>query len=81
MRERPAATAPVEATARSTGRQATQSTWSSVTCHEDGHSHAVADGVLAEGGIGSGRFPARCGRLIAPVALSAPEGPPCPLCG
>ncbi len=57
-------------------------TWSLVTCLEDGHSHAVADPVLAEGGgIDSGRFPARCGRLIAPVALSAPEGPPCPLCG
>jgi hypothetical protein len=57
------------------------SSWSEVTCLEDGHSHVVADGVLAEGGVGSGRFPARCGRLIAPVALSAPEGPPCPLCG
>jgi hypothetical protein len=58
-----------------------QRTWSLVTCLEDGHSHAVADPVLAEGGIDSGRFPARCGRLIAPVALAAPEGPPCPLCG
>lgn len=56
-------------------------TWSLVTCIEDGHSHAVADPVLAEGGGGEGRIPARCGRLIAPVALSAPEGPPCPLCG
>jgi hypothetical protein len=56
-------------------------TWSLVTCLEDGHSHAVPDPVLAEGGVDSGRFPARCGRLIAPVALSAPEGPPCPLCG
>ena len=73
MREEPA----VAAAAGRAGR----ATWSSVTCLEDGHSHAVADGVLAEGGIGSGRFPARCGRLIAPVALSAPDGPPCPLCG
>ena len=27
-------------------------TWSLVTCIEDGHSHAVADPVLAEGGVG-----------------------------
>jgi len=60
---------------------AARRTWSLVTCIEDGHSHAVADRVLAEGGGGAGRFPARCGRLIAPVALAAPEGPPCPLCG
>jgi hypothetical protein len=63
------------------GSPAGRRTWSLVTCIEDGHSHAVADPVLAEGGAGAGRFPARCGRLIAPVALSAPEGPPCPLCG
>ena len=33
--------------------------WSLVTCLEDGHSHAVPDPVLAEGGVDSGRFPAR----------------------
>jgi hypothetical protein len=54
--------------------------WTTVTSGEDGFAHEVADQVLAAGAGVAGRFVAKCGRLVAPAALSSPPGRPCMLC-
>jgi hypothetical protein len=54
--------------------------WTTVTSGEDGFAHEVSDQVLASGAGVAGRFVAKCGRLVAPAALSSPPGRPCVLC-
>jgi hypothetical protein len=54
--------------------------WTTVTSGEDGFAHEVADPVLSAGAGAAGRFVAKCGRLVAPAALSSPPGRPCVLC-
>lgn len=48
-----------------------------VTSVVDGLAHAVTAEALA---AGPGHYRARCGQLVRPAVLVAPDGRPCPGC-
>jgi hypothetical protein len=51
-----------------------------VTCVDDGHSHAVPDTELTSMTAGSGYYRAVCGHVVTAAPMVAPEGAPCRHC-
>lgn len=51
-----------------------------VTCVQDGHSHAVPDTELTSDAASSGYYRAVCGHVVTAAPMVAPEGAPCRPC-